>query len=141
VHPVTLTYPFSESEYAIYLRSLLHTFDSDFGRVDKSEMYVNFLSSILTISIPSSDSSPRSVYEAVFCGAAVALTYHPFIDVMPECMRSRILIVDLENNSWLDDAIDMALEIVKTPFCPSVAALEMFDQEKSFERVLKVLSV
>ena len=141
VHPLTLTYPFSESEYAIYLRSLLRTFDGDFGRVDKSEMYVNFLSSILTISIPSSDSSPRSVYEAVFCGAAVALTYHPFIDVMPECMRSRILIVDLENNSWLDDAIDMALEIVKTPFCPSVAALEMFDQEKSFERVLKVLSV
>ena len=140
-HPITLTYPFSESEYGIYLRSLLRTFDRNLGRVDKTEMYENFLSSFLAISIPSSDSSPRSVYEAIFCGAAVALTYHPFIDAMPDCMRSRILIVDLENNSWLDKAIDMALEIVKNPFCPSAAALKLFDQEKSFERVLEVLSL
>ena len=135
--PITLTYPFYEYNYAFKVRSVLRSFDRDLGRVEKSEVFSNFLSSLLAISIPSSDSSPRSVYEAIFCGAAVALTYHPFIDAMPECMKSRIIIVDINLCTWLDDAIDAALEITKIPFSASTAALEMFDQDRSFERVLK----
>lgn len=134
---ITLTYPFHEYDYAIDVRSVLRSFDKDLGRVEKSEVFSNFLSSLLAISIPSSDSSPRSVYEAIFCGAAVALAYHPFIDAMPECMKSRIIIVDISHDTWLDDAIEAALEITKMPFYASTAALEMFDQDRSFERVLK----
>lgn len=138
--PVNLIYPFYEQEYAISVRSDLRSFDRDFGRVDRSEIYRNFLSTLLAISIPTSDSSPRSVYEAIFCGAAVALTYHPFIDDMPECMKSRIIIIDLQNTKWFDDALDKAIQITKEPFCPSLTALDMFDQERSLLRLLNLVA-
>ena len=139
-HPVTLTYPFYEQDYATRARTCLRSFDSDLGRVDKLQMYSNFLSSLLAISIPSSDSSPRSVYEAIFCGAAVALTYHPFVDAMPDCMRSRVILVDLGNLAWFDDAVDAAAQIAERRFMPSTMALDMFDQDRSFAKVLKLVA-
>jgi hypothetical protein len=138
--PVNLIYPFYEQEYAMSVRSELRSFDRDLGRVDRNEIYRNFLSTLLAISIPYSDSSPRSVYEAIFCGSAVALAYHPFIDDMPECMKSRIIIIDLQNSKWFDEALDAAIQITKEPFRPSLTALDMFDQEKSFLRLFKLVS-
>jgi hypothetical protein len=138
-HPLTLIYPFYELNYAINVRSSLLHSDRDIGRVDRSEIYSIFLSTFLAISIPYSDSSPRSVYEAIFCGTAVALAYHPFIDALPECMKSRVIIVNLHDLSWFDDAVDAALRITKKPFSPSEEALDLFDQERSFLKLLKLV--
>jgi hypothetical protein len=115
----------------------LNTKDKDFGRITREEMYKLLHNTKIVISIPKSDSSPRSVYESIFCGCAVAVTYNPYIEILPACMKSRIIVVDLENKLWLRNAIEAADEIVRTEFIPSDVALTLFDQKKSMEIIAK----
>ena len=80
--------------------------DKDLGRIEKKiDLYKILNSTILAISIPESDSSPRSVYEAIFCGCAIATTYNQWIKSLPKCMKNRIIIVDLDNQDWLKVAL------------------------------------
>jgi len=131
-------HPFYDSEYLARVHDLMRDYDKDLGRVSRDEMYSLLFQTKLAISIPSSDSSPRSVYEAIFCGAAVALTYHPYVDVLPACMKARVILIDLESKSWFDDALKAAEQITQTPYTPSNDALDTFDQVRSF-RILTSL--
>ena len=88
-------YPYYENSYLQELRSLLKPKDNDLGRLSKDKMYQLLSESYLVVSIPKSDSSPRTVYEAIFCGACVAVTYNSWIDSLPECMKHRLIIVDI----------------------------------------------
>ena len=99
-------------------------------------MYELLGSSKLAISIPTSDSSPRSVYEAIFLGCCVAVTYNSWINELPDCMKSRLIIINLKNKLWLKDAIKFADEMKKITYKPSELALEMFDQKKSMKIIL-----
>jgi hypothetical protein len=137
--PITFIYPFSENQYLKEINPLFARNDIDLHRVDRMEMYKLLTSAKLVISIPSSDSSPRSVYESIFCGAAVAITYHPYYDTLPECMKSRIILINLNQTNWFDHAVSKANEIVKSAFIPTEDALNLFDQEKSFKLVEKLL--
>ena len=92
------------------------------------------------VSLPSSDSSPRSVYEAIFCNSIVAITYQKYYDNLPECMQSRIIIVNMQNRDWLKLAFDKAQHIKKKDFRPTSEALELFDQKKSFNKKLQILN-
>jgi hypothetical protein len=132
-HNLRFIYPFQEFEYLTCIRDLMDKEDQDLGRLNRSEMYEILFKSKLVFSIPSSDSSPRSVFEAIFCGAAVALTYHPFIDTLPVCMKSRIIIIDLEDDSWFDSAIEASERIILIPYIPSEEALDTYDQVRSFK--------
>ncbi|HCF03052.1 hypothetical protein [Flavobacterium sp.] len=136
---ITFIYPFYESLYKTECNSLIQANDLDLGRVDRIKMYELLSECELVMSIPSSDSSPRSVYEAIFCGSPVAISYNSYYDSLPECMKSRIIIVNLSDNNWLIDAINKAKEINKTPFIPSRTALELFDQKESFKKLQKLL--
>ena len=76
-------YPFAEKNYKSKINNYLKCSDSDLGRIEKKiDLYKILNSTVLAISIPESDSSPRSVYEAIFCGCAIATSYvglvHPF---------------------------------------------------------------
>ena len=133
-------YPFYESEYLSRIKGLLHDSDRDLGRVTREMMYRLFFRAKLVISIPSSDSSPRSVYEAVFCGAVVAVTYHPYIDALPACMKARILVVDLHDELWLPKALREAQSIVQVPFHPSREALDTYNQVRSFKVLESLLN-
>lgn len=134
--PLTLIYPFWEEEYKEKVLSALRPGDTLLGRLPlKDEMYKLLFGTLLAISIPGSDSSPRSVYEAIFCGCCVAVTYNPWIENLPSCMRSRLFIVDLEDKGWFDQAIDSAHLITKNPFIPSEMALNLFDQERTMKHV------
>ena len=135
---ILFIHPFYDSEYLARVCELMRESDKDLGRVNRDEMYSLLLQAKLVISIPSSDSSPRSVYEAIFCGAAVALTYHPYIDALPACMKARVILIDLESRSWFDDALEAAELITQNPFTPSNEALDTFDQVRSF-RILDSL--
>lgn len=137
--PITFIYPFYENEYMKDVHSLLLPNDIDRGRVDRIKMYDILVQTKLVFSIPSSDSSPRSVYEAIFCGCIVIITHHPFYDLLPICMKSRIIVVDLNNKHWFDSAVDKATEIIEKSFFPSDEALGMFDQKKSFKKMEKLL--
>ena len=133
---IEFIFPFSDSTY---LKSIeFNTGDILRGRMDKSAMYSCLKATILAISIPSSDSSPRSVYEAIFCGTIVAVDKNDYIDQLPSCMKSRIVVVDLADPSWFDKALRKSLKMINEEYQPSIEALRMFDQFVSFENKIKI---
>lgn len=136
---LTLIYPFWEDSYRDFIIKKTAKNDMILGRLTQNEMYKLLSCSKLVISIPESDSSPRSVYEAIFCGACVAVTYNPWIDSLPECMRSRLFIIDLKDPSWLQKSIQHAELITRQFYYPSETALELFDQNKSMKKLSDLL--
>lgn len=131
--PLSFIYPFADKTYFESVK--LGASDENIGSLSRMEMYRILIQSQLVISIPSSDSSPRSVYEAIFCGAAVAITYHPYYDVLPDCMKQRIMLVDLNDKNWLENAFTKSAEIVKQKYTASEEALFLFDQRASFQKM------
>jgi hypothetical protein len=138
--PVILIYPFVESQYEIKINFSFKSTDVKYGRLKKLKMYEVLAQTKLVISIPESDSSPRSVYESIFCGCAVAITYQPYYDVLPADMKSRIVIIDLQDETWFDKAIEFANKTIETPYTPSKEALDNFDQKKSFNKILDLIN-
>lgn len=134
---LTIVYPFAEAGYMREVQSILQAGDRVLGPLPRMDLYKVLVSSLLVISIPQSDSSPRSVYEAIFCGACIAATKSSWIDALPPCMRSRITIVDLSEPSWLVDAMANARRITSTPYTPSIDALVQYDQHESMKRVIR----
>lgn len=130
-------YPFHEENYLKRIRNILHADDRDHGRVDKKAMYRMLGEASVVFSVPVSDSSPRSVYEAIFCGACVVVSYGGWVDFLPACMRARVVVVDILEPNWFNDAFRAAQQICTTPYRPSRAALEMFDENKAMEIVCR----
>lgn len=137
--PITFIYPFYDSEYKKEVKEYLIDSDVDLGRLDRFKMYKLFHESQMIISIPSSDSSPRSVYEAIFCGSPVCITHHPYYDSLPDCIKERIVLVDLNDKNWFIFALEKAKVIAKNEFSPSQEAIDLFDQRKSFKIILKLI--
>jgi hypothetical protein len=134
--PLLLFYPFSEYGYKKNLSKKMTEKDVDLGRIEtKEEMYRVLGATLLAISIPESDSSPRSVYESLFCGCCVAVSYNPWIEMLPECMRVRVVVVNIEEDLWLEKAIEQARIITRESFIPSKEALELYDQTRSMKIV------
>jgi hypothetical protein len=131
--------PFADTEYLSHvLRILPLQKDRYLGRLNRAELYQLFKQTLLAISIPTSDSSPRSVYEAIFCGAAVAVTANRYVESLPPCMRSRLVVIDIKNGNWLRDALEQATVITSTPFRPSKAAIDTYSQAEAFKKVLSL---
>lgn len=134
--PLLFFYPFQEAGYKKVIAKKIAEEDVDMGRIaTKPEMYKLLSSTLLAISIPVSDSSPRSVYESIFCGCCVAVSYNTWIESLPECMKSRLVIVNIEDNLWLEKAIEKAKIITKVPFKPTEKALNLFDQKRTMKLV------
>lgn len=134
---IKFIYPFSDIQYKSHLKLVKN--DEDIGRVDRNEMYQLLAKTLLVISIPISDSSPRSVYESVFCGAAVAITYNKYYDALPNCMKKRIIIIDLNEKEWFAKTVELAKKIIQIEYVPSDEALNIFDQRRSFKKILELL--
>lgn len=135
--PLTFVYPFKDDDYYVTTKAVFMEDDEDLGRVSKEDLYSLLAETLLTISIPNSDSSPRSVYEAVFAGSCVAAEYNQYMELMPACMRERVFVVNLKDDDWFAKAVDFARVKCITPFIPSPEAIEHYDQYKSLERVVK----
>jgi hypothetical protein len=132
-------YPFADDSYLQEVTSLLQDKDEIIGRLDKPAMYKLLSEAKVVLSIPSSDSSPRSVYEAIFLGCAVITVYNPWLDVLPNCMKNRIVVADINGDNWFVNAIDKAQEIAEEKYQPSIRAVEMFDEKISLKRVIDEL--
>lgn len=137
---ITFIYPFYEEEYLEFSKKLSLKDDSFLGRLARDEMYNLLQKTKVFFSIPKSDSSPRSVYEGIFCGCVVIITYNPYYEMLPECMKRRIVICNLDNENWFDSAMNKAIEISQTGYKPSEEALIMFDQRKSFLQILELIN-
>lgn len=136
---LTFTYPFWDPSYRETIRAEMRPGDRDLGRVPMEQLYPIYTRAVLAISIPWSDSSPRSVYAAIFAGCCVAVTPNEWIDILPACMRERLVIVDLDDPAWLDGAVERAKVLARTPYEPSREALENYDQEESLRSVARDL--
>lgn len=133
---IVLFYPFWEDGYKEKISAQLKPGDTNYGRMaTKNEVYSVLATTQLAISIPESDSSPRSVYESIFSGCCVAITYNPWIETVPSCMRERICLIELEDTDWLKKAIAHAAVVTQKPYVPSEKALNMFDQQRSMRLV------
>jgi Glycosyltransferase Family 4 len=133
--PIAFCYPFWDERYRASVTRRLTPVDRDLGRLPRDEMYRQMASARLVVSIPRSDSSPRSVYEAIFCGAMVATVNGSWIANLPDCMRSRVIIVDLQSPTWLRDALASADAGASREFNPSPEALTLFDQQRSMRNL------
>ena len=98
-------YPFADKNYLIYVKKLSKDKSCFYGRLDRIELYKKYLEYKYVISIPKSDSSPRSVYEAIICGCIVITQFNEYLLALPKIMRERIIVVDIENRSWLKKAL------------------------------------
>ncbi len=130
-------YPFHEENYLNQVKGQLNSKDVDHGRVNKNTMYQILGQTLAIFSIPISDSSPRSVYEAIFCGACAVVSYGKWIESLPPCMRARIVIVNLDNANWFIEAINTSRNICSKPFIPSRESLELFDEKEAMKMVCR----
>ncbi len=130
---ITFIYPFCEDNYKRETFKYINEKDSDLGRINRNDLYKVLNQTVLALSIPISDSSPRSVYEAIICGCCVAVTSAPWTECLPECMKNRIIVININECNWLDKAIDQAYKIIKQPFIISKNAKTMFDQRESMK--------
>lgn len=133
---LTFVYPFKDDDYHAATKTVFAEGDEDLGWLNKDELYRLLAETLLIISVPSSDSSPRSVYEAIFAGACVAAVYNSYMEPMPACMRERIFIVDLDDAGWFTKALDFAKSKSVQPYVPSLEAIEQYDQYKSLESMV-----
>lgn len=132
---LSFIYPFFDNKYKKSIESKFMNYDLDIGRLEKDNYYKLLVSSSIVISIPDSDSSPRSVFEAIFCGCVVIITHHSYYDTLPECMKERIIIINLDNNNWLENAIIEAESIINKKFVPTNKALYAFDERNTFDKM------
>ena len=137
--PLHLIYPFYDKTYKNDLKDLLISSDIDISRLDKQNLYKTLCQTKLVISIPHNDSSPRSVYESIFCGCIVAITYNSYYEFLPSSIKSRVIIVDINKKDWFFNAINRAHYLIKKPFKPCSKALEIFDQDRTFREMARVL--
>jgi len=131
--------PFYDDDYFARVQDkVLQTGVVVHGKLNREAFYHCLVRSKIAISIPISDSSPRSVYEAIYCGCIVIVRYNQYLEDLPACMLERIVVTDCAGD-WFDVAYEKASEKCKTPFYPTLNADEMYDQKLSFPRVLDSL--
>lgn len=136
--PIYFIYPFIDETYKKGIEKHFQENDIDLGRLPKMDLYKILAKTKLAISIPISDSSPRSVYEAIFSGCGIATTNNPWITAIPECMRKRVLIVDLNDAKWFQKALEWSDELLEEPFEATQEAIEMFDQIETKKKAVKM---
>ncbi len=136
---LTILYPFFDENYKNELFLLLKNKYYDLGRLSRNDMYKVLFESKVVFSVPISDSSPRSVYESIFCGAIVIITYQKYYDELPLCMKRRIIVVNLENENFLEVALNELTQRLEEVYIPSKQAIEMFDQKITFLELSKKL--
>jgi hypothetical protein len=130
-------YPTCEEEYGRQVAQVTRDCDRHHGMARRDELYKHLAASLLVVSIPASDSSPRSVYEAIFCGAIVAVSPSGYYDELPESMRRRVVLVDLADAMWLSKALDVAKRCATSPFEPCEHALAYCDERLLINRVIR----
>ena len=139
--PIYFVYPSFDSVYINEVKKYLKPFDKLLGKVEKEKLYSLMSNSIATISIPISDSSPKSVYESIFSGAPTILQDNPYQDFMTDSMKSRVITInasDLKNSHWLNKSIKESLNILED-FSPCKLSYEKFDSELVLNSTYKIL--
>ena len=133
--------PFFDADYKDSVTSAMDkSKDLDLGKLDREKFYAALRCSDIVISVPLSDSSPRSVYESIFFGCVVIVRDNLYIYDLPESMRERLVVTTCEDG-WFDVCLEQARGKIDKSFLPSKEALQLFDQSLSVHRVLEELGL
>lgn len=138
-YSIKFIYPMLEEHYFKSVLKLSKNTDQFIGRVGKDEMYSLFKNAYCAVSIPSSDASPRSVYEAIFCGTIVIVKRLDWTKVLSENMLKRIVFVEDFRKEWLKNAINEVVNKVNEKFEPTVEDIEMFDRLKQMNYLIRTV--
>lgn len=139
--PIYFVYPSFDNIYLNEVKKYLKPFDKLLGKVEKEKLYSLMSVSIATISIPISDSSPKSVYESIFAGAPTILQKNPYQSLMTNSMKSRVITIsskDLEDPFWLNHSIKEALTIIRE-YSPCKLSYEKFDSGLVLKSIYSLL--
>ena len=136
---IHFVYPFADIPYLEEAKRFMSDNDKLIGRLQRDELYKLLKNTEIVFSIPSSDSSPRSVYEAIFLGCVIIISPNNYVDILPDCMRKRIVIADITKDGWFDEAVEKAKHVAEYPFIPDGESIKSFDQEESFNTVYQLL--
>ncbi len=133
---IDFCFPFFDPIYLSQLQNLLQKHDYLHGKLSRDSYHDLLMSTSIRIRIPESDSSPRSVYEAIFANCIAIVAKHQYIYDLPICMRSRLVVVESFSSGWLSKALREARLLVNSNFQPSEEALNLYSQTKSMERIM-----
>ena len=90
------------------------------------------------ISIPSSDASPR-VFRGNFLWLHCDYYDLPWIDMLTEQMKNRLVIVDLQLDNWFEIALQKADVLSKQKFKASESEKQIFDTETQMKKLTRNL--
>ena len=132
-------YPFADIDYLESVKKISKNKSFYYGQLERIELYKKFLEYKYVISIPSSDSSPRSVYEAVICGCIVIVQLNKYLLELPKTIRERIVSVDIQNPNWLKKGLTEAL------LCKPLGQLDYktknyLDQKYQMKKILTIIN-
>ncbi len=135
---ISVCCPFVESDYYSNVLDKKAENVLFLEQLDRVQFHDVLRETKVVISIPESDSSPRSVYEAIFSGAIAICTSNRYVDDLPLSMRRRIVLVDIQTTNWLLKALHEADVLLLLPFEPCDTAVEMYDQMKSMQKIIRL---
>lgn len=124
--PIYLCYPAYDQDYKEQIKKLMLPIDKDLGRLPKNILYRYMSNCLCAISIPTSDSSPRSVYEHIFNSRPIILRSNSYLHSLPSCMRSRIVEISSPVDTWLPNSLTQ-VNCLPAQYSPSPEAFEMLD--------------
>lgn len=137
---IDFIYPFYDLKYKNRWFKLFSIGDSDLGRLDDVMYYRQLSISKVVFSVPSSDASPKSVYESIFLGCVVVVKKLDYLEMLPKLMRARIVVVDFDNVNWFEDAIIKAEIILKEDFNPDDESLDFVNRDISVLKLFKLIN-
>ena len=132
-------YPFFNINYLQEVKKLIKSKSKFFGQLQRTDLIKKFIQYKYVISIPVSDSSPRSVYEAVICGCIVIVQYNEYVLNLPKQIKNRIIMVDINNPNWLEEALQ------KAKACTPIHSIDLetkiyLDQKYQMKKILEIIN-
>lgn len=131
--PIYFVYPSFDGEYLEQLKLLLKSNDKLLGKVNKTKLYELMASCLSAVSVPISDSSPKSVYESIFLGAPVIIQNNKYLKDLTLSMSTRVVPVNISNGTeWLPAALKCASHLNKR-YNPCALSISKFDSKLVLE--------
>ena len=137
---IDFIYPFFDLKFKNRWFKLFSIGDSDLGRLEGDMYYRQLSISKVVFSVPSSDASPKSVYESIFLGSVVVVKKLEYLEMLPKAMRDRIVVVDFDNVNWFEDAIIRAEIILKDDFIADDESLDFVNRDISVLKLFKLIN-
>jgi hypothetical protein len=133
-------YPFFDLPYKNHCFKLLDSEDNDLGRLKDFDYFQQLYNSRIVFSIPSSDASPKSVYESIFLGCVLVVKNLEYLEMLPKTMKERIVEVDIKNQNWFNEAIEKSEIILKKDFIPDDNSIEFVNRDISVSKLFILIN-